>query len=168
MTAVTARLPSWLLTLYLGVALVYWLPDVSVALVSTVKTALFLAALGAAFGYVLQRGVLLPDGLWGPVGCLALAALATPGVVQSELTLVLKRGVDFAPGIAFAWCFFNLTRLQVDVGRILVRATAVVSLLATVPIANKRVRPAGLAVAPNPHARLEHAGISRHGIRTSQ
>ena len=129
-------LPSWLLSLYLGTALIYWLPGVSVALVSMIKMALLLAAVGATFLYALRRGVRLPAGLWGPIGFLALAALATPGVVQSDVTAVLRLGVDFAVGAVFAWCFFNLTRLQVDVGAILARAAIVVSLLALVPLAN--------------------------------
>ena len=136
MTIVAARLPSWLLSLFLGVALIRWLPGVSVTLVSTVKQILLLAALGTTFVYVLRRGVLLPHGLWGPIGFLTLAVLATPGVVQSDVTAVQGIVVDFAKGVGFVWCFFNLTRLRVDVGAILARATIVVSLVALVPIAN--------------------------------
>lgn len=103
---------SWLFSLYLGVAPVYWLPGVSPAVVGLLKATLVGAGVGMLFSRMATTGlVLLPRGLMGPVGFVTLILLSLPGLVQArEPFVAIKFVVDIGFCVIFLWCFYNLAR----------------------------------------------------------
>lgn len=116
-TETVTRMPvphatHWLLSLYLGVAPIYWLPDIELLWWRGAKIGLFGLAIGSVLLVALTKNRLrLPGGLAGPLGFAALVTASLPGLVQ---TPVLVRTamflMDVAYGAVFLWCFYNVAR----------------------------------------------------------
>ena len=130
---------TWLLSLYLGTAPVYWLPNMSASAVDMGKISLFVVAIGMVFFPVIATGKIhLPKGLWGPMGFWALIVLSTAGLLQAKDTSSLVGFVvDIVTGALFLWCFFNLRRQGVDFLLIFRRSVVIISLFAALTVANK-------------------------------
>ena len=94
------RAKSWLLALYLGTAPVQWLPGVDYEWVARGKVLLFIVAVGLVFATTPPTRLRVPGGLGGPLGFLALAALAVPGLAQSSLVLSAGYVGDVVSGAA--------------------------------------------------------------------
>ena len=127
---------SWLLSLYLGVAFVYWLPDVNPAVVWLLKAVLVGSAILGLFSRIAMTGlILLPRGLMGPVGFVTLLLLSIPGLVQArEPFLAIKFVVDVGICAVFLWGFYNMARQGSDIKVVLVRALIMISLVATLMV----------------------------------
>ena len=123
----------WLLSIYLGLAPVYWLPipviggeDNRFPLL-IVKTLLIAAGVAISIaGDWMNARFRFPGILLGPLGFFLIFALSLPGVVQAES---VGESVRFALDIVFAalflWCFFNLTRRGPAVFIVFKRAFAI-------------------------------------------
>ena len=143
------------MSLYLGVAPVYWLPGVSPDLLRSLKIGLFALAVGSVFvhGQTL-RGV-VPRGLLGPAGFLVLILLSVPGLVQAiNLTSMVELVMDVVFGAVFFWCFFNTKwRGDIDPEAVLGRSLVIVSVFSAFTVANSLTglpdwqSPYGLAIA---------------------
>ena len=120
------RAKSWLLALYLGTAPVQWLPGVDYEWVARGKVLLFIVAVGLVFATTPPTRLRVPGGLAGPLGFLALAALAVPGLAQSSLVLSAGYVGDVVSGAAMLWCFYNVARLDPVAARFIVDRSAVV------------------------------------------
>ena len=123
----------WLLSIYLGLAPVYWLPipviggeDNRFPLL-IVKTLLIAAGVAISIaGDWMNARFRFPGILLGPLGFFLIFALSLPGVVQAAS---VGESVRFALDIVFAalflWCFFNLTRRGPAVFIVFKRAFAI-------------------------------------------
>ena len=126
------------MSLYLGVAPVYWLPGMSPDLLRSMKIGLFILAVGFVFLHgQTVRGV-VPRGLWGPVGFIALIFFSVPGLVQAvDLSSRVEFVMDVGFGAVFLWCFFNAQwRGDIDAGVVLGRSLAVISIFIACTIVN--------------------------------
>ena len=132
------NLRSWLLSTYLGIAPVYWLPGVSPELLRTVKVGLFVIAVGSVFlhGFAV-RGV-VPKGLLGPLGFLALLLFSVPGLIQAvDVSSRVGLVMDVGFGAIFLWCFFNITqRRDIDPNQVLGRSLAIISFFAALTVSS--------------------------------
>ena len=108
----------WLLSIYLGLAPVYWLPIPAIGgednrfPLLVIKTLIIAAGVGIAIANDwMNSRFRFPGILLGPLGFILIFALSLPGVFQAES---VGESVRFALDIVFAalflWCFFNLTR----------------------------------------------------------
>ncbi len=105
----------WLLSLYLGVAPIYWLPGIDLLWWRGAKIGLFALAIGSVLMAALTNSradrLRLPGGLAGPLGFAALVAASLPGLVQTpELVRVAMFLMDVVYGAVFLWCFYNVAR----------------------------------------------------------
>lgn len=107
----------WLLSIYLGLAPVYWLPIPVLGGEDNRVPLLIVKVLLIAGGALIAMGsdwtnsrFRFPGVLLGPLGFALVFVLSLPGVVQAASALV---AVQFALDIVFAalfmWCFFNIT-----------------------------------------------------------
>ena len=119
---------TWLLSLYLGMAPVYWLPGLSAGVVDLGKISLFAVAMGIVFFRVIAVGKIhLPKGLWGPMGFWALIVLSTAGLFQAKDTSSLVAFVvDVLSGALFLWCFFNLRQQGADLLLMIFRRSVII------------------------------------------
>ena len=120
------RAKSWLLALYLGTAPVQWLPGVDYEWVVRGKVLLFIVAVGFVFAATVPARLRVPGGLAGPLGFLALAALAVPGLAQSSLMLSAGYVGDVVSGAVMLWCLYNVARLDPVAARFVVDRSAMV------------------------------------------
>ncbi len=137
----TPHASSWLLSLYLGLAPIYWLPGIDLLWWRGAKLGLFGLAVGSVFAAMLvnarNTGFRLPRGLSGPLGFAALIAAAVPGLLQtSELVRVAMFLMDVAYGALFLWCFYNVARAdEREAHRILVRSVLLIAGFVAVAVA---------------------------------
>ena len=153
---------SWLLSLYLGTAPVYWLPGLSASAVALGKISLFLLAIGMVYFRVIAAGKIhLPKGLWGPVGIWTLIMLSTPGLYQAkDVSSMIAFIVDIVSGAMFLWCFFNLTLQGAGLLLIFRRSMIIITFFAALTVVNK------LTGLPDWHAPADLAGFYQPLIRT--
>lgn len=120
------RAKCWLLTLYLGTAPVQWLPGVHYDWLGPFKVLLFVVAVGMVFAGTSLTRLRLPGGLAGPIGFVALVALAVPGLAQSSLALSAGYVVDVISGAAMLWCFYTVARLDPAAAKAIVDRSALI------------------------------------------
>lgn len=127
---------SWLFSLYLGVAPVYWLPGVSPAVVGLLKATLVGAGVGMLVSRMATTGLIFfPRGLMGPVGFITLLLLSIPGLVQArEPFVAIKSVVDIGFSAIFLWCFYNLARQGSTIRMIFVRSLTIITLFAATTV----------------------------------
>ena len=132
------NLRSWLLSLYLGIAPVYWLPGVNPELLRAIKVGLFVLAVGSVFLHGLAVRGVVPRGLLGPMGFLVLLLFSTPGLIQAvDVSSMVELVMDIGFGAVFLWCFFNTGwRDDVDPSRVLARSLLILSVFAALTVAN--------------------------------
>lgn len=124
------------MSLYLGVAPVYWLPGINPDLLRSLKIGLFVVAVGSVFLHGRTVHGVVPRGLLGPMGFLILVVLSVPGLAQavdrwSAVALVM----DIGFGALFLWCFFNTRwRGDIDPALVLARSAAIISVFAAVTV----------------------------------
>lgn len=130
----------WLLSVYLGLAPVYWLPipliggeDNRFPLL-LVKFLVIAGGVGIALASDWMRSRFrFPGLLLGPLGFALLFALSLPGVIQSASA---RTSIQFVLDVVFAalflWCFFNLTRRGPSVFAVFKRAFIILTVLAAV------------------------------------
>ena len=133
-----SRVRSWLLSLYLGGAPVYWLPGVNPDFLRSVKIGIFVLAVGSVFLHGRTVRGVVPRGLLGPLGFIALVLCSLPGLVQAvDLTSMVESVMDIGFGAVFLWCFFNTQwRGDIDPGLVLGRSLVVISIFAALTVAN--------------------------------
>lgn len=128
---------SWLLSIFLALGPVSWLPGVPQGALRWAALALFLIAVGLVLGPpVRERNLQLPGGLLGVWGFAALIALSIPGLAQTSRPLVaINYLADLARNAIFLWCFYHLVRRGTDVDLILRRTFCIVAGLAGLALA---------------------------------
>lgn len=126
----------WLLSLFLALGPVYWLPGIPPATLRRIEWSVFVLTLALVFGSELLRKRLpFPSGLLGPLGFGGLLLLWIPGMVQaSALYEAFVVIVQIILGGAFFWCFYCIARDGGDVHAIFRRAFILLSGLAGVAL----------------------------------
>ena len=130
----------WMLSIYLGLAPVYWLPIPIIGGEDNRTPLLIVKFLLIAGGVSLaltsdwmRSRFRFPSLLLGPLGFVLLFALSLPGVIQAPSA---RTSIQFALDIVFAalflWCFFNLTRRGPSVFAVFKRAFIILAVLATI------------------------------------
>lgn len=135
------RFVSWLFSLYLGLAVAYWLPGLGRAPFGALKMATWVVAVGLVLLPALAEGRLrVPRGLVGPWGFVGIVVLSAPGLVRA-LTAADVVGflVDIGAGALFLWCFFDIARRGVELSPILKRAGLVVAGLSGIALARAMI-----------------------------
>ncbi len=127
-----------LLTAYLGLAPIYWLPGISPELLGPLKIVLFILAIAMTFAYCTQHGRLaMPRGLVGPLG-LALCLLSiTASILRSEGTTGLTAVKDYLLVFSTLWCFFALSHLRFGVENVLIGAAFIVACACALVVASR-------------------------------
>ncbi len=122
----------WLLSLFLALSPVYWLPGVGREVLLGLEWSLFLAALVLVFGTELWKGRLLwPAGVLGPLGFAGILLLWAPGLLQAKGSFwVIAFVAQMGFYLSFFCCFFHIARDGDDVFAIFRRAFLLVALLA--------------------------------------
>ncbi len=136
--AQTDEIASWLLSLFLALGPVYWLPGISTErLLRPFEWSILLLALVLVFQMALLRSRLsFPTGLLGPLGFAGLLLFWIPGLAQARAGfLTLEFVIQLGLTAAFFWCFFCIARGGGDVFAILRRAFVILTLLAGAALA---------------------------------
>ena len=128
----------WLLSVYLGLAPVYWLPipliggDENRFPLLLVKSLIIAAGVFIALSSDWMRGRFrFPGVLLGPLGFALIFVLSLPGVFQSESAATsIRFALDIVFAALFLWCFFNITRRGPGVFAVFKRAFAILIALA--------------------------------------
>jgi len=126
----------WLLSIFLALGPVYWLPGVSVEVLHPIEWSIFLAALILVLGTELLQGRLpFPAGLLGPLGFAGILFLWVPGLVQaSDSFFVIEYIIQIGLCSTFFWCFFCLAREGGNVIVIFQRAFILIGVLAGIAL----------------------------------
>ncbi len=133
-----SRVVYWLLSLFLALGPVHWLPGISRDFLRTLEWAIFVVALGLVFGAELTRGRLpFPKGLLGPLGFTGFLILWIPGFLQATgpLQVVYFISKVCISALVF-WCFFCISRSSDVVATIFRRAFILIWVLACVHLIN--------------------------------
>ncbi len=117
-------LVPWLLSIFLALGPIYWLPGLSVRVVSWIGWAIFLVAVSLVFATeLLQDRRPFPSGWLGPLGFIALFLLWIPGLTRAfDSSLALEFISKLSACALFFWCFYCLARDGSDIGIIFRRA----------------------------------------------
>ena len=132
----------WLLSVYLALAPVYWLPipligghgdDDRIAL----RLAKYLIIAAGVFiamaGDWVNARFRFPGLLLGPLGFVLIFVLSLPGVVQAvNLNVAVQFALDIVFAALFMWCFFNVTRRGPGVFVVFKRAFIILVALAAI------------------------------------
>ena len=130
-------LPGLLGALYLGFAIIYWLPGFPVSRLSLVKLGLAFTLVAAIFSVaLLRRSFSLPAGLLGPLGFAVIILVAAPGLFQGSPAGVFEQLQDFVLCFLFLWCFYNLAKNGGDVTRLFRLAVGIVTFFALLTLSN--------------------------------
>ena len=130
----------WLLSIYLGLAPVYWLP-IPLLGGDDNRVPLFNAkALLVAGGALIAMGsdwanarFRFPGVLLGPLGFALIFVFSLPGVAQAATALVaIQFALDIVFAALFMWCFYNITLRGPGVFIVFKRAFAILIALAAV------------------------------------
>ncbi len=133
-----SRVVYWLLSLFLALGPVHWLPGISRDFLRTLEWAIFVVALGLVFGAELTRGRLpFPKGLLGPLGFTGFLILWIPGFLQATGPLQVVYFISkVCISALFFWCFFCISRSSDVVATIFRRAFILIWVLACVHLIN--------------------------------
>ena len=129
-------LAPWLLSLFLALGPVYWLPGISMKALQRFDWAILLAALALVFGTELMKGRRpFPTGLLGPLGFGGILLLWLPGLYQaSDSFRVIVFVYELGGSGAFFWCFYCIARDGGDVRAIFQRAFIIIAGLAGIAL----------------------------------
>ena len=129
-------LAPWLLSLFLALGPVYWLPGISMTALQRFDWAILLVAVGLVLGTELLKGRRpFPAGLLGPWGFTGILLLWLPGLIQaSEPFRAFVFVFDFGLCSAFFWCFYCIARAGGDVSAIFRRAFVIIASLAGIAL----------------------------------
>jgi len=132
------RTAPWLLSLFLALGPVYWLPGVSQDILRPFEWTIFVVALSLVFGVELSKGKLpFPNGLLHPIGFAGFLVLWIPGFLQATEPLQVAYFINkVCISAAFFWCFFCIARSGDSVVDIFRRAFILIWLLACVHLAD--------------------------------
>jgi hypothetical protein len=111
------RAGGFILSIYLGLAPVYWLPGMSVSLLELLKFAL----IGTGVILILTNALMsrrsgLPRGLLGVAGFILLVLSASFAFLQAEPPMALRGFVDIVLGFVVLWTFYIFARAGGNVG----------------------------------------------------
>ncbi len=126
----------WLLSIFLALGPVYWLPGVSMEVLRPIEWSIFLVALALVLGNELLQGRLpFPGGLLGPLGFAGILFLWVPGLVQASESFFATRYI-IQVGLCgvFFWCFFCLAKEGSNVTVIFQRAFILIGVLAGIAL----------------------------------
>ncbi len=126
----------WLLSLFLALGPVYWLPGISMKALQRFDWGILLAALALVFGSELLKGRRpFPAGLLGPLGFGGILLLWLPGLYQaSDSFRVIVFVYELGGAGAFFWCFYCIARDGGDVRAIFQRAFIIIASLAGIAL----------------------------------
>ena len=125
------KLAPWLLSLFLGLGPVYWLPGISMEALQRFDWAILLLSVALVLGTEALRGRRpFPPGLLGPLGFAGILLLWIPGLVQaSEPFRVFVFVFEFSLACVFFWCFYCIARAGGDIRTIFQRAFIIIVIL---------------------------------------
>lgn len=123
---------SWLLSIFLALGPVSWLPGIPLEVLRWLAMALFFVIVALVLAPPLRRGDLqLPKGVLGIWGFVALLALSVPGLAQTGQSFAAINYLgDILRNALFLWCFYHLSRRGADIALILRRAFCILGALA--------------------------------------
>ena len=121
-------LVPWLLSISLALGPIYWLPGLSMGMVSWIGWAIFLLTVSLVFATeLLQDRRPFPRGWLGPLGFIALFLLWIPGLTRAfNPSLAVDFVFKLSACALFFWCFYCLARDGSDIGIIFRRAFVII------------------------------------------
>lgn len=139
------NLAKWLLSLYLGLAPLYWLPGVSSSTLRVFEWTVAMGALGLVFGAEARaRRLPFPRGLMGPLGFAVFTALWSPGLLKAAAASEsIGFLLDLGGSCAVLWCLVCMARQGVRTMDVFVRALAIVVAISGIALVHEVV---GLAL----------------------
>jgi len=129
-------LAPWLLSVFLGLSPVYWLPGISIHDLRKFEWIIVLVALALVFGSELLKSRRpFPAGLLGPLGFAGLLLLWIPGLAQANHPSSVSEFIfDLIQCFVFFWCFYCLARDGGDIRSIFRRAFVIFAFLAGITL----------------------------------
>ena len=126
----------WLLSLFLALGPVYWLPGIDMRALQRFDWGILLMSLALVLGTELLKGRRpFPAGWLGPLGFGGILLLWLPGLVQaSEPFQVVIFLFELGLCSAFFWCFYCIARDGGDVRAIFQRAFVIIVILAGIAL----------------------------------
>ena len=123
---------SWLLSIFLALGPVSWLPGIPQGVLRWLTMALFFVIVALVLAPPLRRDDLqLPKGVLGIWGFVALLALSVPGLAQTGQSFAAINYLgDILRNALFLWCFYHLARRGADIALILRRTFYILGVLA--------------------------------------
>lgn len=122
--------------LYLGVAPVFWLPNLDFSTIQTIKYALIYMAVGATFIIaIFKRSMHFSWGIAGLSGFGLVLIFSLPAVFLSELSTGLSRIIDLLYAVIVFSSFFLLTRAKYNVEKIFKISALILSCFAAYSLA---------------------------------
>ena len=131
-----SRLAPWLLSLFLALGPVYWLPGISMRALQRFDWGILLMSLALALGTEMLKGRRpFPTGWLGPLGFGGILLLWLPGLAQaSEPFRVIAFVYELGGSCALFWCFYCIARDGGDVRAIFQRAFVIIAALAGIAL----------------------------------
>lgn len=130
------RLAPWLLSLFLALGPVYWLPGISMEALQRFDWGILLVSLALVLGTEMLKGRRpFPAGWLGPLGFGGILLLWLPGLAQaSEPFRVIAFVYELGGSCALFWCFYCIARDGGDVRAIFQRAFVIIAILAGIAL----------------------------------
>ncbi|CAM2007877.1 O-antigen ligase family protein [Acanthopleuribacter pedis] len=157
------KLIPWMLTFYLGIAPIYWLPAVPMQALFVLKLGLVALSVVLVFmqSLVIRGNIMFPKGLAGPMGWILLVVTAAPGFFQATPAAGFTRFYDSILIFVFSWTFYNLTHNGVNVLKIFWHAGLMITGFASLTLLHALT---GLPSWQAPVPSLEPLTLSRVGF----
>jgi len=116
------------MSLYLGLAPVYWYPGISPSKLAMFKLSLILTATSLIwFDRFRQNDLKFPKGMLGPIGFVLLVLSASGGLLQAELSISLLRMKDILLSFIMLWTFYIYASKYKDFQKVFVAASLIIS-----------------------------------------
>ncbi|CAM2066572.1 O-antigen ligase family protein [Sulfidibacter corallicola] len=147
---------SWIFSIYLGTAPVFWFGNFAPGHVYLFKFMLVTVGVLIVVVHTSVRfkNFFLIGGLLGPLGMMLFMISAIPGVVQGTADSGMRWLLDSALPFVFVWTFYNLGRSRHDCIQIFWRGACIITILSFITIQSY------FTGFPNWTAPMPHGGLA--------
>lgn len=120
-------LQRYILSLYLILAPIYWLPFLPPTILEYIKVSLFLFFMIA---YKIKfRPIVGPNGLLGVTGFVIIIILSLPGITLNNWFDYYERTIDVIVAASFVIIIYNLNKIEIDLDKVVMNSALIFSLV---------------------------------------
>ncbi|ACB86092.1 O-antigen ligase family protein [Natranaerobius thermophilus] len=133
-------LGSWIITIYLSLSTIYWLPGISPEILELIKLALIATGMIILWTYTLVNNkIVLPTKTFGLFSYILLIILTLITGFKSDLMATVNSVLDLSLGFITIWTFYLYYNNGGQIEKILKLGAMIVALLAILPLLNSLI-----------------------------